>query len=57
MTSSQQISGAATPRGKGGVNLIGAIVLGLKILLIISEIVSIFVMIGWLMDDFKKRPK
>ena len=37
--------------------MIGAIVLGLKILLIISEIASIFVMIGWLMDDFKKRPK
>jgi len=37
--------------------LIGAIVLGLKILLIISEIVTIFVMIGWLIDYFRKRPK
>jgi len=43
--------------GKGMTGLLENILLGLKVALIIVEIILILVMAVWIIDAFKKRPK
>lgn len=43
--------------GKGITGLLENILLGIKIALIITDAIFIFILVAWIIDAFKKRPK